>query len=206
MKKRILLPAAAAMLIFALSACGTDGKQSSDTGTAQSGGQPAVQTIQGQTQAAAEEEEGAAPEEEPDEPVDIWEEENYEDDDPDGTGGQDEGDAADEDGTGSVIEDPEEEMPQAEGGWHGAYLCENNGESLLVNLSDDGAQVQFTFENAGIAGTADLNGNTAVYHGDDQADVVFSLSGETITVSVQSQEDYGEINSVVNGTYGFANP
>ncbi len=212
MKKRMLILLASAILV--LSACG---KKIDNAGTASAtagDGASSAQVIQGETKAAGSaagddasaEEEGAAPEEEEDggDEGEIWEEENYEADDPDGTGGEDEGDAADDDSAEGIVEG-ESPSGEAAASWSGSYLCDS-GEALQVQASEDGTTLQFSFAAAGISGSAELSGDQAVYHGDDQVDVIFTLQGGGINVSAQSQEDYGEITTVVSGFYALANP
>ena len=46
-----------------------------------------------------------------------------------------------------------------------------------------------------------MNGTQAVYNGDDHHVVVFNLSGDTVDVSVSSEEDYDASASPLNGTY-----
>ena len=111
----------------------------------------------------------------------IQNEENYADDEPD---------AVDEDETGETDEDE---------GWSGLYVC-SSGEKLTVTI-DEADYIQFEFETAGISGKAELDGNQAVYHGDDYHVVVFDRNGDEIEVSVLSEEDYDTSESPLMGTY-----
>lgn len=84
-------------------------------------------------------------------------------------------------------------------GWVGSYINENE-EILKVSAVDETA-ITFAFTNAGISGTAELNGNQAVYHGDDYHVAVFDYAGTDIKVSVLSEEDYDASGSPLNGVY-----
>ena len=111
----------------------------------------------------------------------IQNEENYADDEPD-----------------AVSEDETDEMDEDEG-WSGFYVC-SSGEKLTVTI-DEADYIQFEFETAGISGKAELDGNQAVYHGDDHHVVVFDRNGDEIEVSVLSEEDYDTSESPLMGTY-----
>ena len=93
----------------------------------------------------------------------------------------------------------EEEDDASEEGWVGTYLNENS-ETLTVSAAD-ASTITFSFSNAGISGTAALNGNQATYEGDDYHVVVFDFAGTDIKVSVLSEEDYDASSSPVNGVY-----
>lgn len=102
------------------------------------------------------------------------------------------------------------EGPEASGGtadtgaeasgdlWSGTYSSET--ETLTITYLDE-ESVSFSFKQSGISGTAALSGTQAVYKGDDYHDVVFGLSGDTITVAVSSEEDYDSSESPLIGTY-----
>lgn len=111
----------------------------------------------------------------------IQNEENYADDEPD-----------------AVSEDETDEMDEDEG-WSGFYVC-SSGEKLTVTI-DEADYIQFEFETAGISGKAELDGNQAVYHGDDHHVVVFDRNGDEIEISVLSEEDYDTSESPLIGTY-----
>ena len=111
----------------------------------------------------------------------IQNEENYADDEPD-----------------AVSEDETDEMDEDEG-WSGFYVC-SSGEKLTVTI-DEADYIQFEFETAGISGKAELDGNQAVYHGDDYHVVVFDRNGDEIEISVLSEEDYDTSESPLIGTY-----
>lgn len=82
--------------------------------------------------------------------------------------------------------------------WSGTYKGED--ETLSVTYLDE-TSFSFAFAQAGISGTAQLSGTQAVYKGDDYHDVVFGISGDTISVTVSSEEDYDASESPLNGTY-----
>ncbi|GEM_PF-2331075 len=82
--------------------------------------------------------------------------------------------------------------------WSGTYKGEE--ETLSVTYLDE-KSFSFSFAQAGISGTAQISGTQAVYKGDDHHDVVFGISGDTVTVTVSSEEDYDASESPLNGTY-----
>lgn len=82
--------------------------------------------------------------------------------------------------------------------WSGTYKGEE--ETLSVTYLDE-ESFSFSFAQAGISGTAQISGTQAVYKGDDYHDVVFGVSGDTVTVTVSSEEDYDASESPLNGTY-----
>lgn len=82
--------------------------------------------------------------------------------------------------------------------WSGTY--EGEEETLSVTYLDE-KSFSFSFAQAGISGTAQISGTQAVYKGDDHHDVVFGISGDTISVTVSSEEDYDASESPLNGTY-----
>ncbi len=84
-------------------------------------------------------------------------------------------------------------------GWAGTYQNEND-ETLTVSMVD-ARTISFSFANAGISGSAALDGNQATYNGDDYHVVVFNYSGTDIKVSVLSEEDFDASESPMNGVY-----
>ncbi|MDD2958657.1 MAG: hypothetical protein PHE06_04645 [Lachnospiraceae bacterium] len=84
-------------------------------------------------------------------------------------------------------------------GWSGTYTSES-GEILTISIQD-AETINFSFTTAGIAKTAELDGNRATYHGDDQHVTVFDYSGNTVVVTVLSEEDFDASDSPLNGTY-----
>lgn len=97
----------------------------------------------------------------------------------------------------AMTEEPN--APMQDDGWVGSYMNEN--EEILTISAVDETTVTFAFTNAGIAGTAELEGNQAVYHGDDYHVAVFEYAGTDIKVSVLSEEDYDASGSPLNGVY-----
>lgn len=93
----------------------------------------------------------------------------------------------------------EEDTVFQDDGWVGSYMNENE-ETLTISAVDE-TTVSFAFTNAGIAGTAERDGNQAVYHGDDYHVAVFDYAGTDIKVSVLSEEDYDASGSPLNGVY-----
>lgn len=98
---------------------------------------------------------------------------------------------------GALEEDPN--AVSDDEGWTGTYLNEND-ETLTVSIVD-GETISFAFANAGISGTAALNGTQATYHGDDYHVVVFDYAGTDIKVTVLSEEDYDTSGSPLNGVF-----
>lgn len=103
---------------------------------------------------------------------------------------------------GDIIPDEDAEAAENENGqadiWSGSY--EDTDESVSVQLQDDG-NISFAFAQSGIYGTAEVNGTQAVFHGDDYHVVVFNISGDTLEISVASEEDFDASSSPLNGTY-----
>ena len=92
-----------------------------------------------------------------------------------------------------------DEPDAAEGDWTGTWEGES-GEVLTIS-SFDGSSISFSFAESGISSTAEVTGNEAVYHGDDNVDVVFDYFGDSISIGVVSQQDYDMSSSPINGTY-----
>lgn len=82
--------------------------------------------------------------------------------------------------------------------WSGLYVGEN--DTLTISPAGEGS-ISFSFVQAGIAGTASVDGSQAVYKGDDYHAVVFVLDGNTVNVAVTSEEDFDTASSPLNGTY-----
>ena len=82
--------------------------------------------------------------------------------------------------------------------WAGTYVGEE--ETVTITRLDEDT-ISFVFTEAGISGTATLNGYQAVYKGDDYHDVVFNLDKDTIDVTVSSEEDYDSSESPLIGHY-----
>lgn len=103
---------------------------------------------------------------------------------------------------GTIIPDEDADAAENENAaadiWSGSY--EDSDESVSVQLQDDG-NISFAFAQSGIYGTAEVNGTQAVFHGDDYHVVVFNISGDTLEISVASEEDFDASASPLNGTY-----
>ena len=110
--------------------------------------------------------------------------------------------AATEAPTESQTEPPQTEgtqtAPVTEDIWTGTYASEQ--ETVTLTLTDE-KSLSFAFANAGIASTAEIDGATAVYQGDDHHVVVFTMNEGVLNVSVQSEEDYDASGSPLNGIY-----
>ena len=83
--------------------------------------------------------------------------------------------------------------------WTGDYQC-SSGESVSISLDQDTAMT-FIFAQSGINGTADVSGNTAVYHGDDDYQIVFTVSGDDLSVQAATGDGQDAAEATVNGDY-----
>ncbi len=83
--------------------------------------------------------------------------------------------------------------------WNGTFTSAE-GETLSITPADE-THIAFAFLNAGVSGEAEVDGNQAVYYGDDYHMVVFSYVEGAVEVSVLSEEDYDTSGSPMNGTY-----
>ena len=99
-------------------------------------------------------------------------------------------------------ENPAEEQGDEEERWNGTFTSAS-GETLTISGAD-GSSLSFAFAQCGISGSAqkDENSGSYIYHGDDSAVVLFSLSGDTVDVNVTSEEDYDMSESPMIGSYG----
>ncbi|MCR5160174.1 MAG: hypothetical protein K6C06_00225 [Lachnospiraceae bacterium] len=100
--------------------------------------------------------------------------------------GMDAGDSDDENNEDGAVSDS----------WTGTFNCAS-GESVSITLEEP-ETFSFSFASSGIAGQASVSGDTAVFHGEDNYTVTFSLSGDTLTVSSTDGENEG---SAMDGTY-----
>ena len=181
-RKLILLLTAAAACMLVLTACTSSDTVNKKTEQGTNVSQPAENNAGGQNPDAGEnlsadvQEENEAPEQgEP----------GY-DGEPDGEVIPDEDVSAD--GNDQAVSDI----------WSGFY--EDTDESVSVQLLEDG-NISFSFGQSGIGGIAEVNGTQAVFHGDDYHVVVFNVSGNTLDISVSSEEDFDASTSPLNGTY-----
>lgn len=86
----------------------------------------------------------------------------------------------------------------AEDIWSGTYASDQ--ETVTIELVDE-KTISFSFANAGIASTAEVDGTQAVYKGDDHHDVVFEMIEGVLNIAVLSEEDYDTSGSPLNGVY-----
>lgn len=82
--------------------------------------------------------------------------------------------------------------------WAGTYVGDE--ETVTITRLDE-ETISFVFTEAGISGTAAVDGYQAVYKGDDYHDVVFNLDKDTVDVTVSSEEDYDSSESPLIGHY-----
>ena len=88
-------------------------------------------------------------------------------------------------------------------GWNGTFYNDDTEETLNIIQESDTA-ISFIFTNSGIAASAQTDGNTATYYGDDNFVITFSLSGDTLKVSLSNTEDETDTSgggSPLLGTY-----
>lgn len=107
-------------------------------------------------------------------------------------------DASAGDVAAAVISDNDTAVPGDEDIWSGTYVTDS--ERVTVTQLDE-ETISFAFAQAGISGTAKVDGSQAVFNGDDYHVVVFSLNGTVLNVAVSSEEDYDTSASPLNGTY-----
>ncbi len=106
-------------------------------------------------------------------------------------------DVTEEAGTEAPQEDGAKE-PGEEDIWSGTYASDQ--ETVTISLVD-AKSFSFAFANSGIASSAEVDGSTAIYRGDDHHVVVFEMNEGVLTVTVSSEEDYDASDSPLNGTY-----
>ena len=82
--------------------------------------------------------------------------------------------------------------------WSGVYASEQ--ETVTIERVDE-KTISFSFANAGIASTAEVDGTQAVYKGDDHHDVVFEMTEGVLNITVLSEEDFDTSGSPLNGVY-----
>lgn len=194
MKKKIWMTVTAAALILSLTACDSLKKDETSVNTAGTAG-----TIQTSSDAAASSSQNTGVQDTADQgqnlmgSADAGYQENGSDDEPSGTIIPDEdADAADNDAY------EEENTQAAQDGWTGAYI--GSEESVNISLLNE-TTISFAFAQSGISGTASVNGQQAVYNGDDSYVIVFNLSGTVLDISVSNEEDYDASESPLIGTY-----
>ena len=83
-------------------------------------------------------------------------------------------------------------------GWGGTF---NSASGESITITDNGDSVSFAFANAGISGSASVSGQQAVYEGEDSHQIIFSLSGDTVTVTVTSSQNPDGEESPMAGSY-----
>ena len=82
--------------------------------------------------------------------------------------------------------------------WQGTYSSDS-GETLTITVSDEHT-IAFSFAVSGISGTADKDGNEAIYNGDDNVQVIFEHFDSSLSVTVLNPEG-GVEESTVSGSY-----
>lgn len=109
------------------------------------------------------------------------------------------------DGDTGETEETEETEAESSAGitgdiWSGTYAGEE--ETLTISYLDE-KSISFAFSQAGISGTAQVDGYQAVYKGDDHYVVVFNVNNDinTVEVTVSNEEDYDASGSPLIGTY-----
>jgi hypothetical protein len=173
MRKRLF--AICALISLALLAAGCGRKNTPESGN----GGTSSQTAEGSQAAAQDDGADAAEDDESSDDVVVTDEQAAE-------GMDDGGDSDDENNEDGAVSDS----------WTGSYNSAS-GESVSITLEEP-ETISFSFTNSGIAGQASVSGNTAVFQGEDNYTVTFSVSGDTLTVSSTDGENEG---SAMDGTY-----
>lgn len=86
----------------------------------------------------------------------------------------------------------------AEDIWSGTYAGEQ--ESITIALNEDGT-ISFSFAQSGISGIAEVDGYQAIYNGDDDHILTFSMGQGVLNITVSHAEGYDTSASPLNGTY-----
>jgi len=85
-----------------------------------------------------------------------------------------------------------------DGTWDGSFASDA-GETLITSQTDE-STLTFSFGQSEISGSAAINGEEAVYNGDDGNIVVFKNSGDSMVVSV-TDADGTAIEAVISGIF-----
>ncbi len=80
--------------------------------------------------------------------------------------------------------------------FNGEFEKSDGSESVQISIVD--GVLHFAFEESLIASTADADGNTAVYSGEDGYSITFDVAGDTLGVMVDGEDAQ---NSPINGIY-----
>ena len=106
-----------------------------------------------------------------------------------------------EDDTPSVYDadadDDSSDTQQGVDQFTGSFSKEDDSESVTLSLNND-TDLSFSFASCGIHGSAQVSGQTAVYKGDDDYTITFSVSGDILKVTVGGDD---ASQSAINGTY-----
>lgn len=106
-----------------------------------------------------------------------------------------------EDDTPSVYDadadDDSSDTQQGVDQFTGSFSKEDDSESVTLSLDND-TDLSFSFASCGIHGSAQVSGQTAVYKGDDDYTITFSVSGDILKVTVGGDD---ASQSAINGTY-----
>lgn len=92
----------------------------------------------------------------------------------------------------------EESSPMVQDSWTGSYIGAE--ETVNISLLNE-TTISFAFAQSGITGTASIDGQQAIYKGDDSYVIVFNINGTVLDVSVSNEEDYDASESPLIGTY-----
>lgn len=117
-------------------------------------------------------------------------------------GGEPAGDVIPDEDAQAAENDPVDpalsEAADQEDEWSGTYASDE--ETVTLALVDE-ESLSFAFAGSRISGLAVVKGHQAVYNGDDYHVVVFNLDGDTVDVSVSSEEDFDASASPLIGHY-----
>ena len=87
----------------------------------------------------------------------------------------------------------------AGGQWDGTFSCDS-GESVSIETADE-YSISFTFAQSGLYGTAEKEGDSALFHGEDNNNIVFELSGDMLYVSITNDNGDPTGDSPLAGSY-----
>ena len=175
MKKRMIILCGLLLSALLMTACGQKNGAGSSNGTASQtadNGQAAAQNEDADAAEADGEQDDASDD------VVVSDDEAAE--------GMDDGDSDEENNEDGAVSDI----------WTGTFNSAS-GESVSITLEEP-ESFSFSFAVSGIAGQASVTGDTAVFQGEDNYTVTFSLSGDTLTVSSTDGQNEG---SAMDGTY-----
>ena len=95
------------------------------------------------------------------------------------------------------VEEPPAEEFSASGAFNGEFEKSDGEETVMIAVTGS-SQISFQFAISGIGASAQAEGNSAVYTGDDGYSITFSVSGDTLVIAISGEDGH---RSAMNGTY-----